>query len=106
MRVGERVGERVGVAAVRACPTSDPRPVCCPLCVLQIDTETLQVLLMPFYQILVESNDKKLFVKTVACLLRPLLNAIAVTEEQPKALLPNVDMRAIIKDLFLIASSP
>jgi hypothetical protein len=73
---------------------------------VQVSTEALQVLVMPFYQILVSSDDSRLFRKVIGGVVKRILNALIPSEDGGAPQLPNVDMRPLLKDMFLIAASP
>lgn len=70
-----------------------------------MDTDTLQILVLPFYQIMVSCDDAGLFRKVLGAVVKRILSLICTREEgQPQ--LANVDMRPFMRDLFLIAASP
>ncbi len=72
----------------------------------KVSTEALQVLVMPFYQILVSSDDSRLFSKVIGGIVKRILNALIPPEDGAMPQLTNVDMRPLLKDMFLIAASP
>lgn len=77
----------------------------CVICIIQVNTDTLQVLLMPWYQVLVKCDEPLMFKRLMKEVLTRIVSLASTSEEQPSPVLVNVNLRPIGADMFMIASS-
>lgn len=64
------------------------------------------MVLLPFYDILMSCDDKKMFQQTVEKVLTPIMHGAAVTKRHPTAVFPKVNLRTLSQDVFILASNP